>query len=104
MNNLNEYDTIEYDFDYYGPAHTVTIGWLMVATNTMTYRLISSRHGMWDLGHRNLEILKRSYFRGRVEGTKKGLRTRMIWFGSVITFLTENYTSTRLINQLIDVY
>ena len=42
MNSLNEYDTIEYDFDYYGPAHTVTIGWLMVATNTMTYRLISS--------------------------------------------------------------
>ena len=42
MNSLNEYDTIEYDFDYYGPAHTVTIGWLMVATNTMTYRLITS--------------------------------------------------------------
>ena len=42
MNSLNEYDTIEYDFDYYGPAHTVMIGWLMVATNTMTYRLISS--------------------------------------------------------------
>ena len=42
MNSLNEYDTIEHDFDYYGPAHTVTIGWLMVATNTMTYRLISS--------------------------------------------------------------
>ena len=44
MNSLNEYDTIEYDFDYYGPAHTVTIGWLMVATNTMTYRLISSHY------------------------------------------------------------
>ena len=42
MNSLNEYDTIEYDFDYYGPAHTVTIGWLMVATNTMTYRLMTS--------------------------------------------------------------
>ena len=42
MNSLNEYDTIEYDFDYYGPAHTVTIGWLMVATNTMTYRLMKN--------------------------------------------------------------
>ena len=47
MNSLNEYDTIEYDFDYYGPAHTVTIGWLMVATNTMTYRLISSNENLF---------------------------------------------------------
>ena len=38
----------------------------------------SARHGTleighqtWDVGHRNLEILKRSYFRVRVEGTKK---------------------------------
>ena len=43
MNSLNEYDTIDYDCDYYGPAHTVTIGWLMVATNTMTYRLMTSK-------------------------------------------------------------
>ena len=31
----------------------------------------SARHGTWDMGHRNLEILNRRYFRGRVEGTKK---------------------------------
>ena len=32
--------------------------------------------------HRNLEILKRSFFRGR--GDKKGSRTRMIWYGLVL--------------------
>ena len=38
----------------------------------------SARHGTsdighqtWDMGHRNLAIWRRSYFGGRVEGTKK---------------------------------
>ena len=29
-------------FDDYGPAYIDTIGWILVATNSMTYRLITS--------------------------------------------------------------
>ena len=30
-------------FDDYGPAYTDTIGWISVVTNSMTYRLITSK-------------------------------------------------------------
>ena len=34
-------------FNDYGPAYTDTIGWILVATNSMTYRLITSSFDTW---------------------------------------------------------
>ena len=36
-------------FDDYGPAYIDTIGWILVATNSMTYRLITSKEELVKL-------------------------------------------------------